>query len=221
MHGLHVIGSNKPRHLVRLSRQFRLDCGWWRRLVLQSGPCGMILDRRLLSSSFIAWDASETWGIGGFYAQGHQFFSIPWSAFYEGSLICDLAPTGGTPSWHINYMELYAGFTAIRKWGSSLRGCTVICYTDSSSVYSWITKFWGPTSVIPLLKRLHLMLVRFDILLQPVLIKSKENAICDCLSRGSVEGFHAALEAWIARGRSTDAYIERVDTVPDTPPPQE
>jgi len=82
-------------------------------------------------------------------------------------------------------------------------------------------KFWGPSLVIPLLKRLHLMLVRFDILLQPILIKSKENAICDCLSRGSVEGFHTALEAWIARGRSTEAYIERVDTVPDTPPPQE
>ena len=97
----------------------------------------------------------------------------------------------------------------------------MICYTDSSSVYSWINKFWGPTLVIPLLKRLHLMLVRFDILLQPVPIRSEENAICDCLSRGSVEGFHTALEAWIARGFSTNAYIERVDTVPDTPPPQE
>ena len=64
------------------------------------------------------------------------------------------------------------------------------------------------------------MLVRFDILLQPVRIKSKENAICDCLSRGSVEGFHTALEAWIARGRSTEAYIERVDTVPDTSHPR-
>ena len=71
-----------------------------------------------------------------------------------------------------------------------------------------------------MLKRLHLMLVRFDILLQPILIKSKENAICDCLSRGSMEGFYTALEAWISRGRSTEDYIEGVDVVPGTPPPQ-
>ena len=82
-----MIGSKHRRDWVHLSNQFRTDCSWWRKLVLQSGPCGMLLDRRLLSNFFVAWDASETWGIGGFYAKDHQFFSIPWSAFYGGDII--------------------------------------------------------------------------------------------------------------------------------------
>jgi len=134
-----IIGSHDKRSMVHLSQQFRQDCSWWKRLVLQSGPCGMLLDRRIISDSFLAWDASKTWGMGGFCAQNHQHFSIPWAAFEQGDLICDLAPVRNTPSWHINYMELYAGFTAIRRWGSLLRGYTVVCFTDSSSVHTWLT----------------------------------------------------------------------------------
>ena len=34
---------------------------------------------------------------------------IPWTAFEQGDIMCDIAPVRGTPTWHIN-------------WGSSLRG---------------------------------------------------------------------------------------------------
>jgi hypothetical protein len=180
----------------------------------------MLLDRYIVSTSFIAWDASETWGIGGFYARGDQHFSIPWTSFKAGKIICDLAPMENTPSWHINYMELYAGFVAIKKWGSSLRGYTVICFTDSSTVHSWLNRMWGTETAIPLLKRMHLMLVRMDIKLQSHLVTSKENGICDALSRGDILQYHSALEAWKNRGESADTYkcpLENVDVVPASP----
>ena len=139
-----LIGSHDKHDIVHLSQQFKMDCAWWRKLMLQRGYCGMLLDRYVISTSFLAWDASD-WGMGGFYAQNyaHQHFCIPWAAYERGDRICDLAPVRGTPTWHINYKELYAGFTTVRYWGSSMRGYTVVCYTDSSSVHSWLSNMWG------------------------------------------------------------------------------
>ena len=59
--------------------------------------------------------------------------------------------------------------------------------TDSMSVEARIEKRWrGPSHTIPLQKRLHLMLIRFDIRLLPVHVGSKVNARADALSRGVV-----------------------------------
>ena len=155
----------------------------------------------------------------------HQYFSIPLAAFEQGDLSCDLlASIRNTPSWHTNYLELFAGLTAVRRWGSSLQVCTVACFTDSSPVHSWLTKKWGTKNVIPLLKRLHLMQVRFDIQLQSQLVGSKGNEMCDALSRGSMERYAEALDTWKTRGGSKDAYTcppELVDDVPNTPLPDE
>lgn len=47
----------------------------------------------------------------------------------------------------------------LHRWGKHMRGLSVICYTDSSSVLSWLHKFSGPDTALPLLKHIHLLLV--------------------------------------------------------------
>ena len=67
------------------------------------------------------------------------------------------------------------------------------------------------------------MLIRYDIQLQSHLIKSKQNAISDALSRGLMEEYEKALDEWKARGCTLDTYAnppaESVDMVPSAPPP--
>ena len=52
----------------------------------------------------------------------------------------------------------------------------------------------GPAVAIPLLKRIHLLLIQYDIRLESYLIASKTNAMADALSRGEMLAFYAALE---------------------------
>jgi len=122
-------------------------------------------------------------GMGGFC--NNEQFSIAWAdCKSSGVAASDLAPKEGTETWHINYMELFACFTTVSSFGPKLRGTAIVAVTDSTSVEAWIGKLWGPRHTIPLLKRLHLMLIRFDTRLLPVQVGSKANARADALSRG-------------------------------------
>jgi hypothetical protein len=176
-------GRNKYG-MVTMSDAFRKDCAWWRKMMLKPEYCRTILNKWTASDSVIAWDASM-WGMGGFC--GDEQFSIAWADCRPTKVAgSDLAPMEGTDTWHINYMELFACFTAVSSFGSKLRGTAIVSVTDSTSVEAWIGKLWGPSHTIPLLKRLHLMLIRFDIRLIPVLVGSKANARADKLSRRGV-----------------------------------
>jgi len=190
-----LIGSRNRRSMVRLSEQFRMDCAWWRTMVTQMGECGTLLQRRFVSSRFASWDASLTWGIGGFF--DGKYFSVPWEHYTSGRHNNDVAPIPGSASWHINYMEAFACFIFLTRFGRFMRGYTVICHTDSTTVKAWLTTMWGPTHVIPLLKRIHLMMLRFDIRFEVHWLSSKNNILSDLLSRGEMRAFFVALAEYM------------------------
>ena len=187
-----LTGSRSMHEWTSLSKTFRQDCAWWRTMVQLSGLCGTVMTRFPLSPYFISWDASTSWGIGAFFQGKREFFSIPWKEVLANG--GQLGPQMNTPSWHINYMELYAAYRAIRRWGQYMRGCTVPVYTDSSSVHAWLTHLTGPALAIPLLKSIHLLLIKYDIRLESHLIASKINAMADALSRGDMLAFYSALK---------------------------
>jgi hypothetical protein len=205
-----LIGSRQKYAMVNLNKPFREDCIWWRRLVSGSGPCGMLLDRQSPAPFFVTWDASSLWGIGGFFTLTEEFFSIPWTSLTlrkkrkggqrgdneVDSLCLRLAPRRNTPEFHINIMELYACFVALHRWGKHMRGYNIICYTDSSSVFSWLHKLTGPSEAIPLIRNIHVILVKHDIVLLPELIPSRENAMADALSRGDEKEFRSKFIRW-------------------------
>jgi hypothetical protein len=204
-----LIGSFDKSSWVGLSAQFKEDCIWWSKLVTKSGICGKILTRKELSPYSISWDASTTYGIGGYFTFNQDFFSIPWHhniggknkkkrshgnhlgvKFTVDSTCAKLMPRKNTPGFHINYLELYACFISIYRWGSHLRGYSINCFTDSTSVKSWLLRLTGPELAIPLLKNLHLLLVEHDIEIVPHLVTSKGNRIADALSRGDMDDFY-------------------------------
>ena len=93
-------------------------------------------------------------------------------------------------------MELVAGFTFLNSFGASLRGMTLQCHTDSTSVLGWPTKMWAPEHVMPLLTEIHLILIRLDIRLDISWISSKDNVLADALSRGEWATFVSARKDW-------------------------
>jgi len=71
---VNAVPDSRKHAMVTISAAFRQDCAWWRKLMLKSEYCGMILDKWTVSDSFVAWDASM-WGMGGITATTCSFQS--------------------------------------------------------------------------------------------------------------------------------------------------
>jgi hypothetical protein len=205
-----LIGNRDKSAWVGLSPQFREDCEWWTRMVTAAGLCGKILTKIKLSPFQIAWDASTSYGIGGFFTLNQDYFSIPWQHMpgcYKRKLQRkgpwftfnhrqkQMMPMVNTPGFHINYLELFACYVSLDLWSKLLRGFSINCYTDSTHVLSWLHRLTGPELAIPLLKCIHILLVENDIELIPHLVTSKNNCVADALSRGDMEDFYSCIKA--------------------------
>jgi len=95
----------------------------------------------------------------------------PWSPFRDEA------------SSHINYLEIYVIYYAIWLWGDHLRGCEVLVWTDNTTAEANVRDLWGKPTFLPVLKAIWLLMIKFDIRLRPVPIRSKVNVEADALSR--------------------------------------
>jgi hypothetical protein len=191
--GFDLIKNKQPRDFVPLSRGFRLDLAYIRRLFDQATPRTMLV-KRPLTTVFGSWDASTSWGMGGFL--DGRSFSEKWSDFLGKEDSPKFYPRLGTATFHINYLELFAGYWFLKLWGSSLRGHTVVCHTDNTATEGMLKNLWGTATFIPLLKEILVLLRKYDISLSPQRISTKDNILSDCLSRGAPEEFQAEMRLW-------------------------
>ena len=122
---------------------------------------------------FASWDASIEWGMGGFL--DGEFFAVKWTELLSSPGTKPFYPKPGTESWHINYMELFAGYWFIRKWGPKLTGMKLICWTDNSATEGMLKNMFGKATFIPLLKEILLLLRKYDMEMEPKHISSKDN----------------------------------------------
>jgi len=151
--------------------------------------------KRPLTTTFGSWDASTSWGMGGFL--DGKTYSEKWSDFLGKKGEPKFYPKPDTPTFHINYLELFAGYWFLLLWGESLMGHTVVCYTDNTATEGMLKNMWGTSTFIPLLKEILVLLVKYDISLAPQRITTKDNILSDCLSRGAPdEEFQEALRVW-------------------------
>jgi hypothetical protein len=79
-----------------------------------------------------------------------------------------------------------------------MRGKIMPLYTDSTAVLGMLKKMSGQTAFIPLLKEMHVLMLRLNIRLRPFYIWTGDNVLSDTLSRGpSAKGeFERALDGW-------------------------
>ena len=192
--GFDLIRGAKIHARVRLSREFRADLAGIRRLLADAAP-RMMLTRHPLTTTFGSWDASTEWGMGGFL--DGDVFSVSWES---------VASWPNTPSFYpswdsseksqIAYLELFAGYWFLRKWAKRLSGWTALVFTDNKNVQTWLTKLTGPGYIIPLLKQIRSILVKYDVCLLVEWLPSAKNVLSDCLSRDDWPGFREALRQW-------------------------
>ena len=191
--GYSCIRGRERREFVSLTRAFRSDLAYLRRLVA-GGTLTVSMIRKPLTSGFAAWDACTGWGMGA-YLDG-MWFAVPWADLMAGALgpVESFFPFQLPGTEHINYLELFAAYWFIRTWGARLRGLRLLCRTDNTATAAMLRRLWGQATFIPLLKEIFRLLVRFDMELEVHWIGTKDNLLADCLSRGAIGEFrqHAA-----------------------------
>lgn len=172
------------------------DLGWWVHLTgLYNGQLASVGRPRPAPSSFWATDASTDWGMGGF-CDG-EYFAVSWKQ------LRDMEQEPFYPfredvenSEHINYLELFAVYWALTKWGSRLHGMTIPMWVDNTAAIAMSNQFKGTQVHVRLLKQILALCVTFNVRIYARYINTKDNVLADLLSRGDLPAFHRARQAW-------------------------
>ena len=189
------------------------DLRWWQAQLTGPGSRKLLLQRRRVVRDFFATDSCTGYGMGGFF--DGRTFSVKWKLIKQVMRQQGLkvpTPKSSAATSSINYLELFAVYYALVLWGSLLSGCAIVCYTDSSSVFSWLTKQWvgdvESAMALELLKETFAICSSWDVVLIPRWLSTKRNVLADCLSRGPIGSFSyngrkyaAALAEWKASGQ--------------------
>ena len=181
-----------------LAAEMRKDVLWW--LELFRAPHSVHESsthfRARSHYAFFATDACTSWGMGGFL--GGESFSLSWDQVAREYQQSHFFPRLGEAKGrgHVNYLELFAVYWALCKWGRRLAGQLVVLHIDSMVALYCLESMSSKTLVfVPLLRKIAAELLRHDIRLSLTYISTTANVLADCLSRGGRD-FHSILRAW-------------------------
>ena len=186
----------KDRGLVGLIRR---DLLWWVKLLGAAASISVraVLHRQCDSYCFFATDACTLWGMGGFL--NGDWFAMSWE---------ELMRTPSRPDWfpdlsdvkgkgHINYLELFAVYWALCKWGARLVGqCVVLNVDNTTALYNLARLKCRSVVFLPLLKAIMGLLLRYDLRIKLTYISTKANTLADTLSRNAMIEFARLLLEW-------------------------
>eukprot|EP00854_Cymbomonas_tetramitiformis_P011048 gene11048-biopygen11325 len=120
----------------------------------------VVLNRRAVVRDFFAVDVAGEeavdGGMGGFF--GGRWFAVKWEEVRQWR-VQPFSPFRDVASSHINYLELFVIFWALKKWGHLLRGCKVVMWSDNEAARLMTGNLWGKATFIPLLKEIMLLTV--------------------------------------------------------------
>jgi hypothetical protein len=150
----------------RRRRRLELDLKWWFPLTkIYNNEAVIVGAPRHVPSSFWATNASTSWGMGGVF--DGDYFAVSWKegAAMEKEPGYPFQPDNELPG-HINYLELFAVFWALKLWGSRLSGMIIPMWVDNTTALAMANKLKGTTVHIPLLRRILALCVRFNVRVQ-------------------------------------------------------
>ena len=192
-----------------VTREFALDMAWWVKFLGVFNGKRVRLDKPVVLPSYFTLDASTVTGMGGFL-EG-KYFAVIWEEFRQVQRK-PFYPFKDEATSHINYLELFAVYWALRIWGSIMQGKRLCLWTDSMVVRGMMRRFWGKSTFIPLLKEIFVMTVKYDVSFQVEYIHTKSNVLSDSLSRQDWPTFYNALRLWKAArflSRDEDNWMVR------------
>ena len=95
-----------------------------------------------------------------------------------------LPPLAGNQEMHINMKEMGAAFATASRWGHRWRGIAVVMVTDSTTVRAALNTGGSRShEIMHYLRRLFWIASEYNFEFSSVFIGSRDNTICDALSR--------------------------------------
>ena len=84
---------------------------------------------------------------------------------------------------HINVKEMIAVLVAFKNWALLLAGCHLHLFCDNTAVVSGLRRGTSRGRLMGVLRKVLLLVARYDIQIDPRWIPSGENCLVDALSR--------------------------------------
>ena len=109
-------------------------------------------------------DASSETGMGGFL--DGDYFAVTWDEIRTMRQKPCYPFTDGQAST-IAFLELFAVYWALIRWGRRLEGFAVEIFIDNTAAMWWLRKERAPGSYGVLMREVHLLCIRYDIQLIP------------------------------------------------------
>ena len=178
-----IASVRSNHHKVRLTEEFRLDVKWWIEFAAAFNgkakivaPCGPALS--------IYSDAS----LSGFGAtHGDDWIAGTFNGTVEvpglGHHRCG-AEDKGCDTDNINVLEMWPVLQGVRRWSSGWKDANVVCITDNTQVLAAINS--GRSTNKTTMRWLRLIFwesVRHNFIIKAIYINTKDNVVCDSLSR--------------------------------------
>ncbi|KAK3099320.1 hypothetical protein FSP39_002568 [Pinctada imbricata] len=192
-----TIGVSKPFYKVRLTKSAKLDLSVWLNFLKEfNGKCLFLPDEFVSSSTLKLYtDASGTNGYAAVF--GNQWFCGQWDVNWANK--------------NIAVLELYPIVIAVEIWSQFLQNKSVLFNTDNMAIVHVINKQTAKDNhIMYLIRRLVLVCLKYNIQFKAQHLTSKENLLCDCLSRSKVQLFHR-LAPW------ADSQPVRIPPLPPYP----
>ena len=160
---------------VRLNVEARSDIFWWVSFIEHWNGLSMMHNlRRNNPDIIITSDASGSWGCGAYCLAA--WFQYHWPP--------------GLEDQHITIKELLPIVIAIAIWGTEYVNRSILCRCDNEAVVHIINSGTSKDPlVMGLMRCLHFITAKFNLLLSATHIAGIENSLADALSRDNLSFF--------------------------------
>ena len=167
-------GVVKPHHRIRLRKEDRADIKAWSLFIENFNGRAILHPNLWLSSDTIklSSDAASTVGFAAVF--GKKWFMGVWPVFWKLDSVV----------YHINLMELVPVVLALEIWGALLANHSIIFLCDNMTTVYGINKLTSrDKQSMALIRRLTIVLMKYNILLKAKHIPGRCNITADLLSR--------------------------------------
>ena len=208
---LHSLRTNDTLTPAQLSA-FMHDARFWLTSVSNHDGTAIIVDRPAISAQYVATDAcvdkSGFVGIGWF--MDGRYVSICGKSF---ALFLSVLRAAANPlqwqhranwpcnpkyptSFGIAYLELFVVWWLISSFPEQFANRYIPIRVDNTNALFWLIKQSAPIPYLCILRPLFALLMKHNIRLYPIWIKSASNEFADWASRGYLVKLEKALPTW-------------------------
>jgi hypothetical protein len=188
-----LLQVRESHHHVRINARAREDISWWHfGLKRFHGHVGFKCDQSLPNYVF----ASDACLVGGGAYFGSDWLYSAWGVDFPELLHV-----------HINALELFIVFLALKRWGSLLAGAHVLIRSDNFATVSALNKSTSRgVALMPIIREIVWLCVEYNLLISSSYIEGAQNVLADRISR--LHSMPEAIEArFLLTGNSTSHVI--------------